>query len=585
MRRIQGLPVSDGVAIGPAWLYRPTAVTVERRQVTDPQAEWVRLQAALAVTRTQLQALHARARGSVGEAEAAIFEAHQLILEDPEFLTAVRMAIETHQLNAEAAVSDAIEHYAQALLALEAAYFQARAQDVRDVGGRIIRCLVGHEPDQASGLTWPVIVLADDLTPSDTIQLDQANVLGLCTVRGGPTSHTAILARGLGVPAVVSAPIPLDEINAGTELILDGTAGAVTIDPTSESLALARRQRAEWLARRVAQLSTAAQPATTRDGHTVEVVANIGSAEEARRALEQGAEGVGLFRTEFLYLNRDRLPGEAEQIAAYRDVVEIIAGRPLVVRTLDIGGDKAVSYLGIRAEPNPFLGWRGIRTISERPDILHTQFRALLQAGVGADLRLMVPMVSCLEEVLQARELLAKAREGLAAEGRPLAEKVQFGIMIEVPSAALLAEHLAPYVDFFSIGTNDLTQYTLAVDRTNERVAALASPYHPAVLRLMAQTIQAAHAQGKWVGLCGELAGDPEAVPLLLGFGLDEFSMASAAIPAVKAAIRNWSLAEARALADTALAQATTAQVKALLRERALAHATLPSSKDGSLHA
>ncbi len=389
-------------------------------------------------------------------------------------------------------------------------------------------------------------------------------------MRGGPTSHTAILSRSLGVPAVVSAPVPVDEIENGILLILDGGTGDVTLGPTLAELDKAKQRQAVWLQERASQLSAVMRPATTRDDHTVEVVANIGSVADARSALEQGAEGVGLFRTEFLYLDRESLPSEAEQTGTYRETFKIMGWRPVVVRTLDIGGDKAVNYLGVTAEPNPFLGWRAIRMIRERPDVLENQMRALLVAGgqTNADLRIMLPMVSSIAEVERAREILDTACEQLRAEGKPVAEKVQFGIMVEVPSAAILAEHFAQKVDFFSIGTNDLTQYTLAVDRTNERVAALASPYHPAVLRLIDVTIKAAHAHGKWVGLCGELAGDVMAVPILLGLGLDEFSMASSSIPGVKAAIRRWTLTECQKVAAHALSLPTAIEVIDFLKEQ-----------------
>ncbi|MBP7690889.1 MAG: phosphoenolpyruvate--protein phosphotransferase [Anaerolineales bacterium] len=569
MKQYRGLAASAGIAIGPAWVYRPTPVTVERRvlAVADLPAEWARLQAALSMARTQLQALETRARENIGADEAAIFGAHQLFLDDEELLGSLSGLVKDQRFNAEAAVYDAFEHYAHALESLEEAYFKARAADVRDVRRRVLRCLIGAA-EAETALTQPAVIFADDLTPSDTVAFDKDKLLGLCTIKGGPTSHTAILARGLGLPAVVSAPFTLADVDANILVILDGTTGAVTIGPTLTELDRARKRQADWQATRAEQLSAAHAPAATLDGHAVEVVANIGSAADAQQALEQGAEGVGLFRTEFLYLDRDTMPTEAEQAATYREIFQVMGGRPLVVRTLDIGGDKAVPYLGLQQEPNPFLGWRAIRMIRERPDILEGQLRALLTAGAetDADLRIMLPMVSSLGELTRAREILTQAQASLAAEGRPLPKRLQFGIMIEVPSAALLADHLAQHVDFFSIGTNDLTQYTLAVDRTNERVTKLATPYHPAVLRLIKLTIDAAHAHGKWVGLCGELAGDEMAVPLLLGMGLDEFSMAPASVPPVKAAIRQWTLPVCRAVAAHALAQPQAIEVLDYLR-------------------
>lgn len=569
MRSYRGLPASSGIAIGAAWLYRPVSIVINKHTVGDPVAEWARLQMALSMTRLQLQALEERAKTTIGTEQAAIFGAHQAFVEDEELLHTVQDLISNDRLNAEAAVYEGFEHYAVALDSLEEEYFQARAQDVRDVRQRVLRCLQG-KPETDDVLRRPGIVLADDLTPSDTIQFDGEKILGLCTVRGGPTSHSAIIARGLGVPAVVSVPLSLDEIEDGTLMILDGDSGEVTVGPSLAVLEQAKKRQAEWQAAHTAQLSAAMRPAVTLDGQRVEVVANIGSAEEAVRALELGGEGVGLFRTEFLYLGRETMPTEQEQTQAYRAVFQALGSRPVVVRTLDIGGDKAVSYLGLSAESNPFLGWRGIRMMRERPDILEDQMRSLLGAAgeLQTDLRIMLPMVSSLEEIVRARDILQQATTKLQSAGHAAPEHVQFGIMIEVPSAALLSDILAQYVDFFSIGTNDLTQYSLAVDRTNERVAGLASPYNPAVLRLIEMTIKSAHAHGKWVGLCGELGGDVLAVPVLLGLGLDEFSMAVSSIPAVKDAIRHWTMPAAREIAAHVLALPTAIQVIEFLKQQ-----------------
>ncbi|MFZ6020683.1 MAG: phosphoenolpyruvate--protein phosphotransferase [Chloroflexota bacterium] len=577
MPRYQGLPASPGIAIGPALIYRTEKVAFTEERVDDPRIEWRLLEQAIRKAHTQLTALEERARKVAGEEEAAIFEAHRLFLDDEELLEKLRGLVLEERLNAKAAVHHAFEQYAEALLALEEEYFQARAQDLRDVAQRVMRCLEGDgEEERLENSAEPIILVAEDLTPSDTIRFDREQILGIVTARGGPTSHTAILARAMGVPAVVSAPFDLNDIRSGTLAILNGNSGTFNVGPTLHELEVARREKEEWDARRRAELSQAEQPAITRDGaFRAEVVANIGSVEDAEQAIRFAAEGVGLFRTEFLYLQRSSMPSLADQVRAYRRVFEVMGERPVVVRTLDIGGDKEVPYLGTEKEPNPFLGWRAIRMIRERPDVLENQFLALLQAagqvtaeGIPCDLRIMLPMVSSVAEVERAREIYEEAWAALQAEGKPLPEKVQFGIMVEVPSAALLADHFAPLVDFFSIGTNDLTQYTLAVDRTNERVSVLASPYHPAVLRLIKMTIGAAHAHGKWVGLCGELAGDPLAVPLLVGLHLDEFSMAPSSIPTIKDLIRRWTLPACEEVARQCLQFSLAADVIEYLKSQ-----------------
>lgn len=561
MRRYQGVPASGGLAIGEAWIYRPVKVEVRQYRIKDPDAEWLRLQAAINLARNQLQALEQRAQASVGAKEAEIFSAHQEFLTDVDLMEGIHDLIFNEKFNSEAAVKIQYEQAAEMLAQLDDPYLKARSQDVGDVAMRVLRCLQGSSDLGSAILEKPAVIMGDDLTPSDTIQFDKDKILAICISKGGPTSHTAILARSLGVPAVVSASFDIDEIENGLLTIVDGMDGTITLGPSLKVLEAAKKKQAAWQITRQEQMSSTHQPAITLDGVRVEVSANIGGVDDARKAVAMGAEGVGLFRTEFLYLDRSELLNIREQVSIYRGVVEALGDRPLVVRTLDIGGDKSLPYLSLAAEANPFLGWRGIRMVRERPDIIANQFEALLCAGVGGDIRIMLPMVSGVGEVRRAREILDDVIAAMKKRKEAIPDKLQFGIMVEVPSAALLADHLAPMVDFFSIGTNDLTQYTMAVDRTNERVTNLASPYNPAVLKLIAMTINAAHRHGKWVGMCGELAGDVPAVPLLLGMGLDEFSMASSSVPAVKQAIRKWTVARCKEVAQEALGMQGSTEV------------------------
>jgi phosphoenolpyruvate-protein phosphotransferase len=576
--RYQGISASSGVAIGPVWLYHPVETKITRLEGCDPAAEWQRSLAALDTAKQQLQALHQRTHDTIGAAEAEIFEAHQMVLADPDFLDTIQSNLKTHAYNAEIAIQDSVNTYANMLLALESDYFQERAQDVLDIGQRLIHILMGLPADSFELPAQPVIILAEDLSPSDTVQFQRDKILGICTRKGGPTSHTAILSRSLGVPAAVSVPFDWDATQNGQMAVLDGASGSLTLNPDPGLLKSATQRQGALQTEWEHLLHDAAQPAVTRDGKRIEVVANIGSADDARHALTLGAEGVGLLRTEFLYLNRESMPTEAEQTAVYREIFDIMDTRPVVVRTLDIGGDKAVPYIGFEDEANPFLGWRAIRMAESQPDLLRFQLRALLRAAnPETDLRIMIPMISNANEIRHARQILDQAIEELKAEGITTPAKLQFGIMVEIPAAALQARELASLVDFFSIGTNDLTQYTLAVDRTNERVAHLASPFHPAVLRLIRMTIDGAHATGKWVGLCGEMAGDPLAAPLLLGLGLDEFSMAASSIPALKATVRQLDTAQCVEIAAAACALLTAEEVKAYLQSQSRTNRGLTS--------
>ena len=568
MKRIHGIAASRGIGIGPAFQFRQTELSFKRSTVESTAAEWSRCQYALETAQGQLEDVLAKAEAESGPEQAAIFQAQMLMLEDPELLEAVHTAIEDRCINAESALSDAAEMYAQMLEALADEYLSARAADVRDVANRVLRILLGVDESPCAGLTVPSIILARDLTPSDTVMLDKSLVVGFCTAEGGATSHTAILARGLGLPAVVGVGSEVLDVQDGVTLALDGTEGVLLVDPDEETVEGYRAQRAAMATLMAQVREHAHEPAITRDGHRVHIVANIGSVEEVETALEAGAEGVGLLRTEFLYLERNHLPDEEEQYQAYRAIVDGFGDLPVVLRTLDIGGDKELPYLDLPNEINPFLGLRAIRLSLTQPELFKPQLRAALRAGGGGNLKVMFPMVATGAEARAARALLEECRAELLAEGYSVAGEMEIGIMVEVPAAALMADRLASEVDFFSIGTNDLAQYTLAADRTSPTVSQLADGFQPAVLRLVRDVIDAAHAQGKWVGLCGELAGEPLAIPILLGLELDEFSMNPPAIPLAKQIVRTSALDEARDIARAALELDSADEVRALVRER-----------------
>lgn len=566
MRELRGIPASPGIAIGPAFPVRQAALSCSRCTVEDPAAEWARFQAALDAARCQLTDLCERAEAARQAEQAAILRVQTLILDDPDLLAGVRQAIEERALNAEAALMDVADEFAQSIEQLPDETLRARAADVRDAIERVLRRLLGAADSPLAALQTPSVLLAANLAPSDTAQLDRARVLGLCTAEGGATSHTAILARALGLPAVVGAGPTVLDVPAGTELVLDGDSGVLLVEPDEETVAAYHLRQRVAADRLTEATQHAHEPAVTRDGRRVVVTANVGSAEEARAALAAGAEGVGLLRTEFLYLDRPVPPGEEEQAHAYRAILDIVGERPVALRTLDVGGDKPGVCLPVPAEANPALGQRAIRLCLTQPALFKAQLRAALRAAAGRSLKVLFPMVATVSELRQARALLEECRAELRAEGRAAADPLEVGIMVEVPAAALLADRLAAEVDFLSIGTNDLSQYALAADRTNAQVSALADGFQPAVLRLVRMTVEAAHAQGKWVSLCGELAGDPLAVPLLVGLGLDELSMQPAAIPLVKQVIRALTLEAARALAHAALELDSAEAVRALLR-------------------
>jgi phosphocarrier protein FPr len=555
---LRGIAGAPGIAIGPLFQYRQSEIVIQQDASSSPAQERKDLLSAIETAQTELEALHEEMVGRVGEGEAEIFEAHLALLDDPEMVKAALDRIEDGYAAARA-WHEVTEAQAEELAGLQSELLAARAADVRDVARRVLRILAGAEEGRPRLPDHPVVLVAKDLSPSDTVALDLDRVLGFCTAAGGPNSHTAILARALDLPAIVGAGSEVLALSNGVQVILDGASGQLTVDPDAEALDAAHEAQRRRKIRRAAALEAAGQPAITRDGHRMEIVANIGGVAESIQAAERGAEGVGLLRTEFLFLERSSAPTEDEQFEAYRGIAQALDGRPVIVRTLDIGGDKPIPYLPVPYEENPFLGERGIRLCLARPELLRTQLRALLRASGHGFLRVMFPMIADLGELHRARALLEEVRAEL---GVP---PVEVGIMIEVPSAALLAEVFAREVDFFSIGTNDLTQYTMAMDRTHPTLAGQADGLHPAVLRLVDQTVRGAHAADKWVGVCGELAADPQAVPILVGLGVDELSVNVPAVPIVKAQVRALELAKAEALAAQALQCGTAAEVRALV--------------------
>ena len=566
MKKFKGLPASRGVAIGKAFVYRGEELKVISSFIEDVERELTRLEQALKVSREQLEKIRAKAQAEAGEEAAEIFDAHILILEDPVFLEGVKAKIAEQRINAEAAVAEVAHEYASLLASLESDYMKARAADVEDVGRRIIQNLIGVEEISLENLLEPVIVIAHDLAPSDTAKMPKDKVLAFCTARGTLTSHTAILARALGIPAVVGlGDEVVESIKTGDLLIVDGEEGVVLLAPAPQDLEKYQERQKHLELVRSEEKLFAWREARTQDGHRIEVAANIGDVESAKLAVEYGAEGVGLLRTEFLYLERSTPPTEEEQFSAYCAIAKALGGRPLIIRTLDIGGDKPVPYLKMAQESNPFLGCRGIRLSLKETWLLKTQLRAILRAAYQHNIKVMFPMVADVSEVRQVKELMSEIRNELKKCGIPYAEELEVGIMVETPAAALAADILADEVDFFSIGSNDLIQYTMACDRTNEALSYLYQPLHPVILRLIKWIIEAAHSKGKWVGICGEMGGEPRCIPILVGLGIDELSMQPAAIPTAKRIIGATTLPEAQVLAEKALSFSTPEEVSNLV--------------------
>ncbi len=565
--QIQGVAASDGIAIGPAYCYLSPILTIPVRERQTVDQEMSRFTDAIDQAQGELQNLYSQMIKRIGEKEAAIFEAHLMILADPTLTKGVRRAVEEGQI-IEQAVVTAIEELANILSAMSNELFAARAADVRDIGRRVLRILLGIPDTSLGNIYIPSIVVAHDLSPSDTANLDPKLTLGFCTSLGGLTSHSAILARTMGIPAIVALGDQLlKAATTGTRMILDGKEGVMIIHPHDETIEKYQRVRQVREERLFQVRAHAKEPTCTANGRLVEVAANIGDLDSAQDAVKNGAEGVGLFRTEFLYLEEKQPPSEEKQYQIYREVFKVMEQRPVIIRTLDIGGDKPPSYLPFPKEMNPFLGWRAIRISLDRPDLFKTQLRAILRAALGHKARIMFPMVNDLDELRNARNIIDTVKADLIREGNSFAMDVPIGIMVETPAAAMLVDMLSEAADFFSLGTNDLTQYTLAVDRGNATVASLYQPLHPAVLRLIKKTIDLAHEKGKWVGMCGELAGMPRAIPILLGLGLDEFSMNPRAIPEAKYLIHKLEDQQSRQIAKEVFDLNTAADIETYMKK------------------
>ncbi|HBE5522115.1 TPA: phosphoenolpyruvate-protein phosphotransferase PtsI [Escherichia coli] len=566
---ISGILASPGIAFGKALLLKEDEIVIDRKKISADQVdqEVERFLSGRAKASAQLETIKTKAGETFGEEKEAIFEGHIMLLEDEELEQEIIALIKDKHMTADAAAHEVIEGQASALEELDDEYLKERAADVRDIGKRLLRNILGLKIIDLSAIQDEVILVAADLTPSETAQLNLKKVLGFITDAGGRTSHTSIMARSLELPAIVGTGSVTSQVKNDDYLILDAVNNQVYVNPTNEVIDKMRAVQ-EQVASEKAELAKLKDlPAITLDGHQVEVCANIGTVRDVEGAERNGAEGVGLYRTEFLFMDRDALPTEEEQFAAYKAVAEACGSQAVIVRTMDIGGDKELPYMNFPKEENPFLGWRAIRIAMDRREILRDQLRAILRASAFGKLRIMFPMIISVEEVRALRKEIEIYKQELRDEGKAFDESIEIGVMVETPAAATIARHLAKEVDFFSIGTNDLTQYTLAVDRGNDMISHLYQPMSPSVLNLIKQVIDASHAEGKWTGMCGELASDERATLLLLGMGLDEFSMSAISIPRIKKIIRNTNFEDAKVLAEQALAQPTTDELMTLVNK------------------
>lgn len=568
-KKITGIAASDGYAHAKVYRLIEPDLTVEKTEIEDPAIEIERLNEAIEKSTVEVERIREIAAQSLGEEEAQVFDAHAMILSDPEMTDQVAEEINANKINAEAAYEEVTNTFITMFEGMEDnPYMQERAADIRDVRKRVIAALLGVSLPNPAAINEEVIIVAHDLTPSDTAQLNKKYVKAFVTNIGGRTSHSAIMARSLEIPAIVGTGTISEEVSDGDMLLVDGIEGTVLIGPSEDEVAeyAAKAEQFESLKAEWEKLKD--EPTLTADGKQLELAGNIGTPRDLEGVLEHGGEAIGLYRTEFLYMDSQELPTEDEQYEAYKKVLEGMNGRPVVVRTMDIGGDKELPYLELPNEMNPFLGYRAIRISLDQDEIFRTQLRALLRASVHGKLRIMFPMIATLKEFRDAKAIYEEEKEKLQSEGVEVSDSIEVGIMVEIPAAAVLADQFAKEVDFFSLGTNDLIQYSMAADRMNEQVSYLYQPYNPSILRLIKNVIDAAHAEGKWAGMCGEVAGDQTAVPLLVGMGLDEFSMSATSILKTRSLMKRLDSTKMEELVDKALNEATSnEEVKALVEE------------------
>ncbi|HEL8159988.1 TPA: phosphoenolpyruvate--protein phosphotransferase [Listeria monocytogenes] len=566
-KELKGIAASDGIAIAKAYLLVEPDLSYEKTEVTDVESEVKRFESALEVSRTELSMIREKAAKDLGEDKAQIFDAHLLVLNDPELTGPIEESIKNSKTNAETALQETTDMFIGMFESMDNEYMRERAADIKDVRKRVLSHLLGVTIPNPALIDEEVVVVAADLTPSDTAQLNRNFVKGFVTDIGGRTSHSAIMARSLEIPAVVGTKEVTASVAKNDIVIIDGLEGNVIIHPTEEQIAHYEKIKSDFALQQAEWDKLKNEKTVSKDGVHVELAANIGTPNDLEGVISNGGEAVGLYRTEFLYMGRDNFPTEEEQFEAYKAVVSGMDGKSVVVRTLDIGGDKTLPYLELPEEMNPFLGFRAIRLCFANEELFRTQLRALLRASVYGNLKIMFPMIATVNEFRQARDILLDEKAKLKAAGTEVSDSIELGIMIEIPAAAVLADQFAKEVDFFSIGTNDLIQYTMAADRMNERVSYLYQPYNPSILSLVKMVIDASHKEGKWTGMCGEMAGDQTAVPLLLGLGLDEFSMSASSILKSRSLIKRLDQSEMVKLAEEALNKSTAEEVVELVEK------------------